>query len=122
MVTVSVRPVEAPTSVGSAAAPAIPAAVESPVPAWLVEVADQGPGFPAGFRERAFDVSTRADEARSRDHGGAGLGLAIARGIVAAHGGTMWIEPGPGGRVCFAVPAVPAVGPVENVGGGGVSR
>lgn len=77
---------------------------------WMIEVVDSGPGFPAGFRERAFDVATRADDARSRDHGGAGLGLAIARGIVRAHGGNMWILPGPGGRVCCTIPAVAQVG------------
>jgi len=61
------------------------------------EVIDEGPGFPSEFRARAFDRFTRGDPARSG--GGAGLGLAIARGIVEAHGGSISIGEGPGGRV-----------------------
>jgi signal transduction histidine kinase len=62
-------------------------------------VHDAGPGFPPAFRDRAFDRFTRGDEARSRDHGGAGLGLAIARGLVEAHGAEIRIGDGPGGHV-----------------------
>lgn len=73
--------------------------------AWFVEVSDLGAGFPAAFRAHAFEVSTRADDARRRSDGGAGLGLAIARGLVAAHGGEIWIPEGSGGRVCFSLPS-----------------
>ncbi len=73
-----------------------------------VEVADEGPGFPAEFLTRAFDSFTRADEARTRADGGAGLGLAIARGIVEAHGGSITAQPGPGGRVTLQLPTAPA--------------
>jgi signal transduction histidine kinase len=66
-----------------------------------VEVADAGPGFTAEFAEHAFDRWSRADESRSRETGGGGLGLAIARGLVAAHGGRIWISPPPGGHVAF---------------------
>lgn len=70
-----------------------------------VRVQDDGPGFPDDFLERAFVRSERADPARARATGGAGLGLAIARGFVDAHGGRIWAEAGPGGRVSFSLPA-----------------
>jgi two-component system sensor histidine kinase BaeS len=70
----------------------------------LVEVCDAGPGFAPEFVHRAFGSFTRADPARGRSTGGAGLGLAIAEGFVAAMGGTIWAEPGPGGRVAFRLP------------------
>jgi signal transduction histidine kinase len=67
-------------------------------------VSDEGPGFTAEFVEHAFDTFTRSDPARGRDTGGAGLGLAIARGFVNAFGGEIWADPGPGGRVSFRIP------------------
>lgn len=70
-----------------------------------VRVIDDGPGFPPSFASRAFDEFTRADTSRNRTTGGAGLGLAIARGLVEAHGGHIWIDGAPGGRVAFALPA-----------------
>jgi two-component system, OmpR family, sensor histidine kinase BaeS len=69
-----------------------------------VWVRDAGPGFPPAFVGEAFDLFTRADEARGRTSGGAGLGLSIAREFVEAHGGRIWIEQGPGGRIAFSVP------------------
>ena len=59
-----------------------------------VRVLDTGPGVPAADRERIFDRLVRLDDARRRDAGapglsGAGLGLAIARGIARAHGGEL---------------------------------
>jgi signal transduction histidine kinase len=70
----------------------------------VVRVRDRGPGFPEDFTDRAFDPFTRPDPSRARSDGGAGLGLAIARGIVAAHHGSIWIEDAPGGRVAFRIP------------------
>jgi two-component system, OmpR family, sensor histidine kinase BaeS len=67
-------------------------------------VSDEGPGFPDDFLANAFDLFTRADEARVRDGGGAGLGLAIARGLVEAHGGDISARPGPGGVVTVRLP------------------
>jgi signal transduction histidine kinase len=54
-------------------------------------VADDGPGIPAADRERIFDRFVRLDDHRGRSAGGAGLGLAIARDAVVAHGGTVTI-------------------------------
>jgi signal transduction histidine kinase len=69
-----------------------------------VEVADSGEGVPAGQNERVFDAFYRGDSARDGD--GAGLGLAISRAIVEAHGGRIWLEDGhPGTRVRFTLPA-----------------
>jgi two-component system OmpR family sensor kinase len=70
-----------------------------------IRVLDEGPGFPPDFSADAFARFTRADASRSRATGGAGLGLAIARGLVEAHGGRIWIEAPPGGRVAFELPA-----------------
>jgi signal transduction histidine kinase len=70
-----------------------------------VAVLDQGPGFAAEFVEDAFKSFHRSDPSRARDTGGAGLGLAIAEGFVKAMGGTIWADPGPGGKVTFEMPA-----------------
>ncbi len=53
-----------------------------------IEVADDGPGFPAEFLPHAFERFRRPDSSRSRHEGGAGLGLAIVMAIAVAHGGT----------------------------------
>ncbi|GAB3086925.1 sensor histidine kinase [Micromonospora schwarzwaldensis] len=55
----------------------------------LVTVTDDGPGIPAADRERVFARFTRLDDARARDAGGAGLGLAIVRELVRRAGGTV---------------------------------
>ena len=67
----------------------------------VVTVTDDGPGIPAADRERVFDRFTRLDDARARDAGGAGLGLAIVRELVRRHGGTVYAgrrRPRPAGR------------------------
>jgi signal transduction histidine kinase len=69
-----------------------------------VEIADTGNGVPADERERVFDPFYRGDTARQ--DGGAGLGLAISRAIVEAHGGRIWLADAPvGTRVRFRLPA-----------------
>lgn len=57
-----------------------------------LSVQDDGPGIPADQLERLFDRFYRLEDSRSRDQGGAGLGLSIARGIVDAHGGRIWLD------------------------------
>jgi signal transduction histidine kinase len=70
-----------------------------------VAVEDSGDGLDAEARARMFEHFWRGD--RSRSSRGAGLGLAIARGLVEAQGGRIWAEDreGGGARVCFTLPA-----------------
>lgn len=72
----------------------------------LVAVADTGPGFPEEFLPSAFEAFTRADSARARAYGGAGLGLAIVAAVAEAHGGTASAAnlPDGGAVVSLAVP------------------
>lgn len=76
-----------------------------PAPPLTVRVIDQGPGFTTDFQSQAFERFSRADPSRNRTSGGGRLGLAIARGLVDAHGGRIWIEPPPGGTVAFELPS-----------------
>jgi signal transduction histidine kinase len=63
----------------------------------VLEVADEGPGIPREALGRIFDRFGRADPARSRTDGGAGLGLAIVSAIAEAHGGRCTVETSPAG-------------------------
>ncbi|QDQ13725.1 sensor histidine kinase [Streptomyces spectabilis] len=72
--------------------------------AWAVlEVADDGSGVPPAERERIFERFVRLDDARGRDEGGAGLGLAIARDVAARHGGTLTVDEASGGGARFTL-------------------
>ena len=66
-----------------------------------VSVADRGPGIPAADRDRIFDRFWRGASAHAV--GGAGLGLAIVREIMMAHGGTISVEDGPAGGAVFTL-------------------
>jgi signal transduction histidine kinase len=72
----------------------------------VFEVADTGPGVSPENQEHLFD---RFWQARAADQRGVGLGLPIAKGIVEAHGGRIWVMStvGHGSRFYFAIPALP---------------
>lgn len=72
----------------------------------VLSVTDDGPGVPPADRDRIFQRFVRLDDARSRDEGGAGLGLAIVRDVVERHGGSIHVTDGaPGARFVVTLPA-----------------
>jgi signal transduction histidine kinase len=79
-------------------------------PGLRIEVRDNGPGFPEAFLPHAFERFRRPDGGRSRDDGGAGLGLAIVQAICAAHRGraTAFNKPGGGATVSLWLPGAAA--------------
>ncbi len=74
----------------------------------VITVDDDGPGIAEHDRQRVFDRFVRLDEARDRERGGAGLGLAIVAEVVRTHGGEVEIGESPtgGARVMLRLPAV----------------
>jgi signal transduction histidine kinase len=74
-----------------------------------MEVRDRGPGIAPEDLPHLFTPFFRADRSRARDTGGVGLGLALARRIAEAHGGTVRVEsePGVGTVARVIVPAAP---------------
>jgi two-component system OmpR family sensor kinase/two-component system sensor histidine kinase BaeS len=74
-----------------------------------VDVIDTGEGIPPEDLRHVFDQFFRGDRSRSRETGGAGLGLAIARRIIEAHHGRIWVESQVGQGACFSfiLPAAP---------------
>jgi signal transduction histidine kinase len=71
----------------------------------IISIHDEGPGIDPHDMPHIFDRFYRADTA-VRKTKGAGLGLYLARAIVEAHGGRIWIDAqqGPGARICFSLP------------------
>ncbi|MBU1050768.1 HAMP domain-containing protein [Candidatus Bipolaricaulota bacterium] len=67
-----------------------------------VSICDSGPGLSETDLERVFDRFYRADEARTGDDTGAGLGLSIAKALIEAHGGRIWAENAPHAGACFS--------------------
>jgi len=73
----------------------------------MFRVEDEGPGIPEPMRKEVFQRFFRSADPQ-KPVGGLGMGLAIARGIVEAHGGSIWVEDartGSGAAICFTVPA-----------------
>jgi signal transduction histidine kinase len=71
----------------------------------ILVVADDGPGVPDAARDRIFERFIRLDDSRSRETGGAGLGLAIAKEIVEGHRGSITLDPdGRGARFVVRLP------------------
>jgi len=100
----------------------VTASVTSGAGAVFVSLEDSGAGVADEERERIFEPFWRGDLARAPSIGGAGLGLAIARGLIDAQNGRIWAEtPTRGGtRICFALPAVR--GGMPPVGGHDLQR
>jgi signal transduction histidine kinase len=74
--------------------------------AFVVSVADTGPGIAEADRQRIFEEFQQADTSSTRKKGGTGLGLSIARRIVELHGGRIWVEStvGRGSTFSFRIP------------------
>jgi signal transduction histidine kinase len=82
-------------------------AEHTPGPAVEIEVADTGDGIDPALRDRIFEPFTQGPSRIAGETGSAGLGLAIARAIINAHGGRIWLAgDGPGTRIRFSIPAV----------------
>jgi two-component system OmpR family sensor kinase len=95
-----------------------PPAADDPAaarPAAILEVTDEGPGLSQEQAERIFERFYRADQARTRVAGGAGLGLAIVAALISAHQGAVWVESEPGAGATFriALPLSPEASPGE---------
>ncbi len=69
----------------------------------VLQVDDDGPGVPVEQRKRVFDRFTRLDQARARDSGGSGIGLAIVKHVAERYGGTATVTGSPLGGACFII-------------------
>src|SRR5439155_11383475 len=85
-----------------------------------VSVIDTGPGIPKEHLPYVFERFYRVDASRSRGDGGTGIGLAIARSVMSAHGERIWAEsePGRGSAFHFILPVAEPFVESERMGGG----
>ena len=83
----------------------VSAELTMPRDAIVVRIDDSGPGIPPEERDRIFERFYQLDEARTERRGGSGLGLSIARHIIEAHQGQIWVEASDlgGARFCFTL-------------------
>ena len=90
----------------------------------MVAVTDQGPGVSPEHRELIFDRFFRVDQSRTRNGGGAGLGLAIAKWAVEIHGGQLTVQDGPRGGSEFRIvlPTAPIAPPAYERASGAEPR
>ncbi len=75
-------------------------------PDMVISVSDEGIGIPENLKERVFERMYRIEEKGTTRFRGAGLGLAICKGIIEAHGGRIWVvsEEGRGSVFSFSIP------------------
>jgi len=80
-----------------------------------IHVNDQGPGIPPAEHKRVFQAFRRGANVENSTAQGAGLGLAICKGLVEAHGGRIWIKKKttPGATISFTIPLVPLQTPAD---------
>jgi two-component system OmpR family sensor kinase len=76
---------------------------DNPAPGVILDVTDHGPGMTPDHARRVFERFYRADTARTRSTGGAGLGLAIVNALVAAHGGVTSVKTAVGQGATFRI-------------------
>ena len=77
--------------------------VSSTPAAFLIRVSDQGVGVPEGDLEAIFAPFRRVDTSLTRETSGLGIGLALCRHIVEAHGGAIWVERAPDMGSVFSI-------------------
>ncbi|WP_308467737.1 sensor histidine kinase [Rathayibacter soli] len=84
-----------------------------------VSVTDQGDGIPSSDVDRVFERFYRVDQARSRETGGTGIGLAIVKHAIQNHGGDVrvWSQPGHGSTFTIRLPEADATTPVADMQG-----
>jgi signal transduction histidine kinase len=90
----------------------------------VVAVVDQGPGIAEDAQQRMFERYFRGTSSSRAASDGLGLGLYVAHGIVAAHGGRMWVDskPGEGTTFSFSLPLAPQDEPSQSTQSGEVGE